>query len=98
MSGSLNEKSRVSLPEVALASLVLGVAGGVAGAVTTAYSMREQLMVQIRDEQNRELAYYVTREELALTRERDRDRVDGKLDVLSVEVKALGLAVARLRR
>lgn len=94
----LNEKSRLSMPVVALASLMLGVAGGVAGAVTTAYSVKEQLMVQIRDEQRRELAAYVTREELASIRERDRDRLDAKLDELRVEVRALSLAVARLRR
>ena len=86
------------LPVVVLASLVLGVAGGVAGAVTTAYTLKEQVLAQVREEQRRDLTFYVSREELAGLRERDRDRLDAKLDELRVEVRALSVSVARIRR
>jgi len=95
---TLHERTKVSLTLITLGSLLLGVAGGVAGAVTTGYTLRDQLMLQIRDEHRRELAAYVTREELAAVRERDRDRLDAKLDELRVELRALSLGVARLRR
>lgn len=47
----VDEKTRV----VVLASLVLGVAGGVAGAVTTAYGLKERVLAQVREERRREL-------------------------------------------
>jgi len=51
----------------------------VAGAVTTAYALKEQVVLQVRDERRREPAFYVTRDELAVMRERDRNRLDAKL-------------------
>lgn len=89
---AVDERTRVSMPVVVLASLLLGVAGGVAGAVTTAYTLKEQVVAQVRDERRRELTFYVSREELASTRERDRDRLDAKLDELRVEVRALSVS------
>src|SRR4051812_42686541 len=93
-----DQKARVAMPVVVLASLALGVAGGVVGAVTTAYTLKEQVLSQGREEQRRELTFYVSREELASLRERHRDRLDAKLDELRVEVRALSVSVARIRR
>jgi hypothetical protein len=98
MMSSFSERTKVNLTVVSLGSLLLGVAGGVAGAITTGYAMKEQVVSQVREERRQALAFYVTREELAVVRERDRDRLDAKLDELRIEVRALGLAVARLRR
>jgi hypothetical protein len=95
---TFTERTKVNLTVVSLGSLLLGVAGGVAGAITTGYAMKEQVVSQVREERRQALAFYVTREELAVVRERDRDRLDAKLDELRIEVRALGLAVARLRR
>jgi hypothetical protein len=54
MNEGISDKTRVSLPVVTLMSVVLGVAGGVAGAITTGYALKEQIVVQIRDERRRE--------------------------------------------
>ena len=98
MNEGISDRTRVSLPVVTLFSLLLGVAGGVAGAITTGYALKEQVVLEVRSERRQDLTYYVTREELARLREVDRDRLDAKLDELRVEVRALALAVARLRR
>ena len=93
---TLSNKTRVSLPVAARASLLLGVGGGVAGAVTTVYSLKEQVLTAACEERRRELSYYVTREGLGRTRERDRDRLDQKQNETQVKVRAL--AAARNRR
>jgi hypothetical protein len=66
--------------------------------VTTASPCRSKVLIQVREEQRRELSFYVSREELASLRERDRDGLDAKLDELRVEVRALSVSVARIRR
>ena len=71
---TIGERTKVSLTVVGLASLLLGVAGGFAGAVTTGHALKEQVVPQVREGRRRELASYVTRGELAVARERDRDR------------------------
>src|SRR3712207_5778955 len=98
MEAMLGERTRVNLTLVGFASLLLGVGGGVAGAVTTVYAMRDQVLTQARYERERELTAYVTRDELARLREADRDRLDAKMDELRVELRALTIAVARIRR